>query len=97
MWFRFNERERAEKRDGMSLPQSGVVGPLEFPDQTELVAFQTFRLEVRFDKPSHCAKCQLTIVADSVAALGDYDKTLSFTQMVPRCRKPLGRTDQEGR
>lgn len=27
VWFRFNERERAKKRDGMSLPQSGIVGP----------------------------------------------------------------------
>jgi hypothetical protein len=27
IWFRFNERERAEKRDGLSLPQAGVVGP----------------------------------------------------------------------
>jgi hypothetical protein len=25
VWFRFNERERAEKRDGLSLPQAGVV------------------------------------------------------------------------
>ena len=25
-WFRFNERERAEKRDGLSLPQIGFVG-----------------------------------------------------------------------
>lgn len=25
-WFRFNERERAEKRDGLSIPQAGVVG-----------------------------------------------------------------------
>jgi len=24
-WFRFNERQRAEKRDGLSLPQMGVV------------------------------------------------------------------------
>jgi hypothetical protein len=28
VWSRFNERERAEKRDGMSLPQVGVVGRL---------------------------------------------------------------------
>jgi len=27
VWSRFNERERAEKRDGMSLPQAGIVGP----------------------------------------------------------------------
>jgi hypothetical protein len=27
VWFRFNERERAEKRDGLSLPQMGTVGP----------------------------------------------------------------------
>jgi hypothetical protein len=27
VWFRFNERERAEKRDGLSLPQMGFVGP----------------------------------------------------------------------
>jgi hypothetical protein len=27
MWSRFSERERAEKRDGMSLPQVGIVGP----------------------------------------------------------------------
>jgi hypothetical protein len=27
VWSRFNERERAEKRDGMSLPQVGIVGP----------------------------------------------------------------------
>jgi hypothetical protein len=27
VWFRFNERERAEKRDGLSLPQMGLVGP----------------------------------------------------------------------
>ena len=27
VWFRFNERERAEKRDGLSLPQMGNVGP----------------------------------------------------------------------
>jgi hypothetical protein len=26
IWFRFNERERAEKRDGLSLPAGGVVG-----------------------------------------------------------------------
>ena len=26
VWGRFNERERAEKRDGLSLPQAGVVG-----------------------------------------------------------------------
>jgi hypothetical protein len=26
IWFRFNEHERAEKRDGLSLPQAGVVG-----------------------------------------------------------------------
>jgi hypothetical protein len=26
VWFRFNERERAEKRDGLSLPAAGVVG-----------------------------------------------------------------------
>jgi Nitroreductase family len=26
IWFRFNERERAEKRDGLSLPAAGVVG-----------------------------------------------------------------------
>lgn len=25
VWFRFSERERAEKRDGLSLPQTGVV------------------------------------------------------------------------
>ena len=24
MWFRFNERERAEKRDGLSLPQMAL-------------------------------------------------------------------------
>ena len=27
VWSRFSERERAEKRDGMSLPQVGIVGP----------------------------------------------------------------------
>jgi hypothetical protein len=27
IWMRFNERERAEKRDGLSMPQAGVVGP----------------------------------------------------------------------
>jgi hypothetical protein len=27
VWSRFNERERAAKRDGMSLPQAGNVGP----------------------------------------------------------------------
>lgn len=26
VWFRFNERERAEKRDGLSVPAGGVVG-----------------------------------------------------------------------
>jgi hypothetical protein len=26
IWMRFNERERAEKRDGLSMPQAGVVG-----------------------------------------------------------------------
>ncbi len=26
IWFRFNERERAEKRDGLSLPAAGIVG-----------------------------------------------------------------------
>jgi Nitroreductase family len=28
VWTRFSERERAEKRDGLSLPQAGVVGRL---------------------------------------------------------------------
>jgi hypothetical protein len=28
VWSRFSERERAEKRDGLSLPQAGVVGRL---------------------------------------------------------------------
>jgi hypothetical protein len=32
--------------------------------------FQTFRLEVRFDKPSHRANCQVTIDEGSVASLG---------------------------
>jgi hypothetical protein len=27
VWFRFNERERAGKRDGLSLPQMGLLGP----------------------------------------------------------------------
>jgi hypothetical protein len=31
--------------------------------------FQTFRLEVRFDKPSHPANCRVTIDDDSVAAI----------------------------
>jgi hypothetical protein len=26
IWFRFNERERAAKRDGLSLPQTGITG-----------------------------------------------------------------------
>jgi hypothetical protein len=26
IWFRFNERERAQKRDGLSLPQTGITG-----------------------------------------------------------------------
>jgi hypothetical protein len=53
--------------------------PLSFsrPPQTMSLRqlFQTFRLEVRFDKPSHRANCQVTIDDDSVAALGsDSDK-----------------------
>jgi hypothetical protein len=27
IWMRFNEHERAEKRDGLSMPQAGIVGP----------------------------------------------------------------------
>jgi Nitroreductase family len=27
IWMRFNERERAEKRDGLSMPQAGISGP----------------------------------------------------------------------
>src|SRR5262245_36238522 len=26
IWFRFSERERAQKRDGLSLPQAGITG-----------------------------------------------------------------------
>lgn len=26
IWFRYNERERAEKRDGLSIPQTGITG-----------------------------------------------------------------------
>ncbi len=40
------------------------------PDDVLRQLFQTFRLEVRFDKPSHRANCQVTIDEDSVAVLG---------------------------
>jgi site-specific DNA recombinase len=45
------------------------------PDDVLRQLFQTFRLEVRFDKPSHRANCRVTIDEDSVAVLGsDSDK-----------------------
>jgi hypothetical protein len=40
------------------------------PDDVLRQLFQTFRLEVRFDKPSHRANCQVTIDEGSVASLG---------------------------
>ena len=40
------------------------------PDDVLRQLFQTFRLEVRFDKPSHRANCRVTIDENSVAALG---------------------------
>ncbi len=39
------------------------------PDDILRQLFQTFRLEVRFDKPSHPANCRVTIDDDSVAAI----------------------------
>ena len=39
------------------------------PDDVLRQLFQTFRLEVRFDKPSHLANCRVTIDDDSVAAI----------------------------
>lgn len=41
------------------------------PDDVLRQLFQTFRLEVRFDKPSHLANCRVTIDGDSVARSGD--------------------------
>jgi hypothetical protein len=31
IWFRFGEKERAQKRDGLSLPQTGITGWLRVP------------------------------------------------------------------
>jgi site-specific DNA recombinase len=39
------------------------------PDDVLRQLFQTFRLEVRFGKPSHLANCRVTIDGDSVAAI----------------------------
>lgn len=47
----------------------GIFGTA--PDNVLRDLFQTFRLEVRFDKPSHLVNCRVTIDDDSVSAIAE--------------------------
>jgi hypothetical protein len=57
------------------------------PDDVLRQLFQTFRLEVRFDKPSHLANCRVTIDDDSVAAIAS---NADDTNVFPRWCTDVG-------
>ena len=50
------------------------------PDDVLRQLFQTFRLEVRFDKPSHLANCRVTIDDSSVARSHRTPKNRALSQ-----------------
>jgi hypothetical protein len=58
---------RTSPRGGRASCGDGLLASA--PDDMLRQLFQTFRLEVRFDKPSHPANCRVTIDDDSVAAI----------------------------